>query len=145
MTVRPDHIKPPSQAGPARRAFHTLIAIVGWALFVYWWWIVFHRVSRHEIRFTLLFIVLSLTVIVVVTAVWVLHNLGIYRRRGPRTRVREVDPDFSRDGIGRDVTFIGVGEAHRSAPVVYVRFVGRSKIYEPAERLDLPRAVGNGT
>jgi hypothetical protein len=130
MTDRPSPITPPIQAGPARRVFHALVTLAGWLLFVYWWWIVFHRVSRHEVRFTAIFIAISLGVIVLVTLAWAWHNLRIFKHRGPRTHVRETTPDFSHDGVGRTVEFTAGGLDPQTAPVIHVRFTGEGKAYE---------------
>ena len=136
-------IKPPFRASPPRRLFHMLIAVAGWALFVYWWWIVFHRVSRSEVRFTLVFVALSLVLIVGATALWAWHNVRIFRRKGPRTHVREVTPDYSRDRIGRPVTFPQTPLDRLTAPVVHVRFRLEGKSYMPAATLP-PRAAAPG-
>jgi hypothetical protein len=135
MTDRPSPHTPPIVAGPARRVFHTLLSIAGWAVFLYWWWLVFRRVSSHEIRFTALFIAISIAAIVVVTLIWAWHNLRIYRRRGPRTQVREGSYDFSHDGVGRPVTFPAAGPDRSSAPVIYVRWTDEGKYYDPAAAL----------
>src|SRR6267143_6372455 len=105
MTAEPHRPKPPFQARPVRRAFHTVLALAGWVLFVYWWWLVFRRVTPGEIRFTLLFIGIALAVIVLITAFWALHNRRIFKRKGPRKLVREKMADYSRDSIGRAVEF----------------------------------------
>ena len=123
---------PPIVAGPARRVFHTLLAIAGWVLFGYWWWIVFQRVSRQEVRFTAIFIALSLLAIVLVTLLWAWHNLRIYKRKGPRLKVREATSDFAHDGVGRAVTFAPDGPDRFTAPVVYVRWTDDGKRYDPA-------------
>lgn len=122
-------VRPPVEAGPGRRVFHTLLAVAGWVLFGYWWWLVFHRVSGQEVRFTALFIAFSLAIIVLVTAAWAFHNLSIYARRGPRKRIREVRPDFSHDRVGRDVTFRDAASLQRAA-VVYVGLGETGKVYE---------------
>ena len=139
MTEDPSIIKPPIVAGPARRVLHSLVALAGWALFVYWWWIVFHRVSRHEVRFTALFIVASLALIVLVTLGWTWHNLRIWKRKGPRTHVRAATSDFARDGVGRAVSFPAAGPDRHTAPVVYVRMTDDGKRYDAAVGLP-PRA-----
>src|SRR2546422_8351912 len=100
MNHRAVPFKPPTQAGPLRRVLHTLVALSGWLLFIYWWWIVFHRVSRSEIQFTLYFVTASLVVIVLATALWARHNVRIYRKRGPRSHLREVAVDLTRDAVG---------------------------------------------
>jgi hypothetical protein len=138
MREHTDPIKPPSQAGPLRRLLHTLVALGGWLLFIYWWWLVFHRVSRSEIQFTLYFVTASLVVIVLATALWARHNVRIYRKRGPRTHLREVAIDLSHDGVGRPVSFGGPGADPRSAPVVIVRVTEDGKRYEPTSSLPPP-------
>jgi len=138
MEERTQPIKPPTQAAPLRRFLHTLVALGGWILFIYWWWLVFHRVSESEIRFTLYFITASLVVIVLATALWAGHNVRIYRKRGPRRHLRQVAVDFSRDGVGRPVTFGGPGADPQTAPVVIVRVTDEGKRYEPTATLPPP-------
>lgn len=123
---------PPFQAGPARRAFHALIALGGWVLFAYWWWLVFRRVGRREVELTAFFIVCSLIIIVLVTVIWALHNARIHRQRGPRRAVRDVAADFSHDRVGREVRLPAVPEACRTAPLVKVVLRDGTKVYEAA-------------
>jgi len=130
MTERPSSIPPPRVAGPARRVLHTLLSTVGWILFAYWWWIVFQRVSRQEMLFTALFVALSLVVIVLVTFAWVWHNVGIFRRRGPRRTAVAVKAEFKTDGVGRPVSFPSGGIDRHSAPIVFVRVEGNHKRYD---------------
>lgn len=144
MTAPRSSVEPPAQASPSRRVLHTLIALAGWVLFVYWWWLVFRRVSRNEIRFTALFIVISLAAVVLITAAWAYHNLQVFRRKGPRTHVREVEPDFSRDGVGHGVAFTAPGDMLRSAPVIHVRMVDQDKMYVATRRLAAPSAAPGG-
>src|SRR5205085_6706648 len=135
-------IPPPITAGPVRRTFHALISLAGWALFVYWWWIVFHRVSGSEIRFTLVFIALSLVGVVLATLGWAWHNLRIFERKGPRRQIREATSPFNRDGVGRAVTYSAIGPDRRMAPVVYVRLAGEGKRYDVYD--GPPPRHGNG-
>lgn len=121
----------PIQAGPARRAFHTLVAVGGWVLFVYWWWIVFQRVSDTEIRYTLWFIGIALVVIVSVTAMWAFHNVRLFRNRAVRTRVRAVHEDFSHDTVGRPVGMPAVPQECLTASVIVVRIEDGTKVYRP--------------
>jgi hypothetical protein len=121
----------PLVAPPARRAVHLAIAFAGWALFAWWWWLVVRRVSGTEIRFTLLFIAVALLVIVGVTAIWALHNRAVFRRKGARTRVRDVPGDFTRDTLGRPVGLPTVPEECLYASVIVVRIEDGRKVYRP--------------
>jgi hypothetical protein len=131
MPGSPYEKRVPVQADPARRVLHTLIAIAGWVLFVYWWWLVFQRVNTTEVRYTLWSIVLALLVIVLVTALWALHNLMLYRRHGPRTKVREVPEDFSHDSVGRPVNMPMLPQECLTSGIVVVRIADGTKLYEP--------------
>lgn len=122
----------PIHASPLRKAFHTLVALAGWVLFVYWWWLVARRVGGQEIRFTLLVIAIALGVILLLTVLWVLHNIRIFRIRGPRLAMRSVPQDFSHDTIGRDVQFPVVPAECLSAAVVGVSIREGAKVYAPA-------------
>jgi hypothetical protein len=128
----PARPQPPSQASPGRRLFHLLLAIAGWVLFVYWWILVLGRVSREEVRFTGIFILVTAVVVVAVTAIWSIHNRMLYRRKGPRTHVRIVPEDYTRDRLGRHVSFAGTPEALRTDPFVLIRLEHEGKTYRPA-------------
>ena len=134
MTETKPPNRTPTQAGPARRLLHTFIALAGWVLFAYWWTVVFERVSRSEIRFTILFVLLALVVCVAVTGLWVLHNVTIFRRKGPRKARREVALDYSHDPLGRQVTFESSPEALKSAAAVRIRVDASGKSFRPAVR-----------
>lgn len=123
---------PRIDAGQARQALHILIAGAGWVLFFYWWSIVLRRVSSQEVRFTALFIGISLVVVVAITLAWVIHNLSLFRRRGPRTNVRRVDQDVRQDHLGRALQFEAGHESIRTAPTVRVIVDGGRKLYKPS-------------
>lgn len=144
MTEPSTPFKPPTQASPARRVLHAVIALVGWAVFVYWWWVVFHRVSRHDVQFTVLFVAVALLAIVTITGVWAWHNARIFKRRGARRHVRDVTPDFSRDVVGRAVMLTGAETDRRAAPVVYIRFTAFGKTYQTASGLKPPDVKVHG-
>lgn len=115
-----DSPEPLQQAGPVRRTMHYLLALAGWVLFVYWWLLVLGQTGREQIVWTLVFIGISLAVIVLVTVLWVVHNVRIFRRKGPRLHLgvrpvaaRESDPGMA-PVLVRDVADL------RFAPVVRV-------------------------
>ena len=117
------------EARPARRLLHALMTLAGWVLFIYWWWIVFRRVSEQEIRYTLHFLAIALTVIVVVTAFWVIHNRMIFARKGARKKSVDSLGFVKRDSIGRRVRFAEPRETLVGSSLVRVDVKETEKVY----------------
>ena len=122
---------PRSEAGPARRGLHLLVAAAGWVLFSWWWILVLGRTSGAEVGFTLTFLALALTVIVLVTSVWVAHNVSLFRRKRPRRTVRERVIETERDTLGRGLSVVGHRGSLQESPIVRITVEGESKVYHP--------------
>lgn len=91
----------PGGSGWVRRTVHCIAIVLGWVLFA-WGWIVVtaDRPDPGDLR-TLL--IGSLVVLPVLTVAWVLHNVGIHRRKGPRRSVPRADMYYERDFNQREV------------------------------------------
>jgi len=123
----------PLQARAGRRLVQGLVALAGWVLFAYWWWVVFtQRVSRRDIVFTVIFVAATTAIAIVVTGIWSLHNKRLHRRRRPRARVHEVREDYAADILGRPSSFSGGVDRVRQAPFVRVLVEGGRKVYHPS-------------
>jgi len=121
--------RPPRFATPLRTVLHVIVSLAGWVLFLYWWVIVLRDVSRHVVIITGVLMLIALVIIVLLTLAWSWHNKGIHQRKGPRTRVREVQEDWSRDVLGREVTFEGSRDRMLVEPEVHVGFDETRKTY----------------
>lgn len=88
--------------GWPRRLGHGVMIVAGWLLFAWSW----QRVTadRPEIGELFWLLVAALMVVPVLTLSWVAHNVGIYRRKGPRREVTPVSLHFDRDFNGRRIT-----------------------------------------
>lgn len=125
----------------AQRALHVLGLLGGWALFVYWWYLVaVDDWSRTDVA---LIIFVTLVVSPAVTAGWVLHNLGIFRRKGPRMGQPKVAVDYARDWNGRVVEADWAALAE--APVVAVTVDGAIKRYTAETAVAPAQARGTET
>lgn len=113
-----------------RRIFHAAVALGGWWLFFYWWWQVLSFTHPVDAALAALFIGGTLAATVLLTLLWVRHNLGIHRRKGPRTRLREVSEGREADVLGRSLILRPDGEALRRAPLVLVSVDGEEKRLE---------------
>ena len=111
------------------RLLHLLLALAGWVLFVYWWLIVFRRVTPAEIRFTLIFLAAAAAIVVLVTSFWVFHNKSLFRRRNARLRPIEVSSAVKHDAIGRRVRFAESRDALAQSALVRVQMEAGEKVY----------------
>lgn len=124
----------PERLTAARRLLHALVVLAGWVLFVWGW----ERVlaGRPDFAELLLLIGGALVLVPVLTLSWVLHNVGIYRRKGPRRSSARVALDYRHDFNGRhiDADWAMLAGARR----VRIRNDGAHKRFElvepPAER-----------
>jgi hypothetical protein len=81
--------------------FHTLLTVLTWILFAYWWNKVIPQIS------------------VEVTLLWVRYNIGIFRRKGPRKNLPSVSEEREADYLGRRLDHPGY-DFLKDAPLVVV-------------------------
>jgi hypothetical protein len=114
-----------------RDAIHVLLVLGGWALFFLWWGQVLRVTSLPETALAVL-VILSVSLLTsLLTVGWVRYNLGIYRRKGPRRTVPDVQEHVGADALGRKLVHPGV-EALRAARVVTVSLAeGNGKSLSP--------------
>lgn len=112
-----------------RGYLHAAIAVAAWILFFFWWRQVLGFTRREDLIFVLVFLLLAVAAATVVNLAWVRHNVGIYRRKGPRTRVTEVSEDWGSDSLGRPIRWPSSGSVLRSR-IVTVSTDDRDKIVE---------------
>jgi hypothetical protein len=141
MPASPPPRQSPLEADLGHRLLHGAIAVVGWVLFCWWWWLVFRRLNLADVNATVWFVTISAVLIVGTTSLWAAHNLYLFLRKGPRTRVREVTEDLSHDVLGRPIVLPDDPAVIRSASIVLVRIEGGQKIYAPVHH-ERPRAAG---
>lgn len=108
---------------------HLLAILAGWALFFYWW----YEVAVQDWNRTQVALIIFVTLVVapVITVAWVLHNLSIFRRKGPRLGVPEVALEYQRDWNGREIVadWATLGAAGR----IEVTVQGDRKLYTPVD------------
>jgi glucan phosphoethanolaminetransferase (alkaline phosphatase superfamily) len=120
---------PEVEAKAGWRLLHLFLALAGWVLFVYWWLIVFRRVTPTEIRFTLIFLAAAATFIVLVTAFWVFHNKSLFQKRNARVRPIEASSAIKHDAIGRRVRFAESRATLADSALVRVQMEAGEKVY----------------
>jgi hypothetical protein len=75
----------------------------GWVIFVWAWIHVSHRTSLATLLWGVAAVAVITLVALSVTVWWVVHNLRIHRRKGPRKSVTIAMPDYRSDFLGRSL------------------------------------------
>lgn len=101
-----------------RGMFHAAVAAFCWGLFVYWWRSVLPGIPRHDAVAALVLVGLTVLATTLLTLAWVRHNLGIFRRKGPRKTLPAVSEALEFDSLGRRIEHPGVESLRRARLVV---------------------------
>lgn len=109
--------------------FHSLLALLTWIFFVFWWNQVIPLTSAYDAATAFLVIFLTIFLTSVPTLLWVKYNVGIYRRKGPRKNLPDVSEERDTDYLGRRLDHPG-HDRLKNAPVVFISQEGDKKIFE---------------
>lgn len=138
---RPDRTRPAGLRSPLHAVVHLVLVVLGWAGFVWLWSLVLGRPwESADLRGL---IVGTLVVAPTLTVAWIVHNVGIYRRRGPRRSVPAVTWRYERDYNGREVVADFVALRDARAVVIDVDG-GRKRFRVVAEPAGREREVAHG-
>jgi hypothetical protein len=99
--------------------FHTLLTVLTWILFAYWWNKVIPQISVEDASMAFLVIFLTFLISSVLTLLWVRYNIGIFRRKGPRKNLPSVSEEREADYLGRRLDHPGY-DFLKDAPLVVV-------------------------
>jgi hypothetical protein len=93
----------PALSGPIHVAWHAIVVASGWGIFGGFWWLVLLQKSHQLFTQIAWLLAGALILLPVVTLYWVMHNRGIYARKGPRRQVQVVETPYAQDWAGRPV------------------------------------------
>ena len=99
-----------------RRLTHTLVGIVSWIVFVVLWVVLVREgnASGHAVVHAQIQLGVIVGAVLAVTTLWIRHNVGIYRRKGPRRRRVAERPRTDVDRLGRQLRWAQASEADRA-------------------------------
>jgi hypothetical protein len=119
-----------------RQKAHMVIGLAFWALFATLWAKLFadHKAGLAAFRDTGIQLAAVVGVVVAVTTWWIRHNVGIYRRKGPRRGRPSQPPRTDEDRLGRAVRWDlpGGAIAARAHDHLIVELDGDVKTYRRA-------------
>ncbi len=123
---------PRGRSWSLRGICHALVALGAWVLFFYWWDEVLGFTRGRDVIRVLIFLGITVSATTLINLVWVGHNVRIYRRKGPRTRVPEISQERENDSLGRPI-HLAAPESIRRCPVVTVSADEKEKIMKTSE------------
>jgi hypothetical protein len=99
-----------------RHATHQLIGIAFWLLLIGMWIQLLRgdAVTLSHIGHSVQYVAVVAGAVLAVTLCWVRHNIGIHRRKGPRTAGHAKAPRIDEDRLGRPLRW-SVPGGHRGA------------------------------
>jgi hypothetical protein len=119
-----------------RQKMHIVIGLAFWLLFAALWVKLFaeHKAAGASFRDTGVELAAVVGAVLAVTTWWIRHNVGIYRRKGPRKGRPSQPPRTDEDRLGRPVRWAlpGGAIAARACDHLVVDLDGDVKTYRPA-------------
>lgn len=92
----------PRLSGPLHVVRHVILVVAGWCTFGGFWWLVLLQ-EPYPLSDIIWLLVGTLVVLPAITLYWVMHNRGIYARKGPRRQVQVIETAYAQDWAGRPV------------------------------------------
>ena len=87
-----------------RHAIHTLISVLMWCLFGYYWYLVTARGFSRSSLESLGILSVIITVGLVLTFIWVTHNIRLARRDRRQEFMQKPKEDLAEDYLNRPIT-----------------------------------------
>lgn len=117
-------------SGTGRRLLHLAGILAGWLLFAWLW----SRVAFDLPDYGMLawLVLTTLVLCPAITLYWVLHNLAIFRAKGPRTHAVEARAHYEADWNGREV--VADWPLLMQARITVVGVVDGRKVYRTLNR-----------
>lgn len=121
----------PESGSPVRLVLHVAFAVLGWILFVYFWRVVGERGLSPGVLISLVAMAIFLSVVIISTTLWIVHNLNIARtnRRKGRREIPELH--YLRDKIGYTIESEDF-ESLKGARFIEIDIQGERKVYRRA-------------
>lgn len=111
--------------GAGQRLVHVAVVVAGWLLFGWAWLLVGRDLPDYGVLAWM--IVATLIISPAVTLYWVLHNLAIFKLKGPRRQLPDTKAEYVQDWAGRPV--VADWEMLRTARITVIGVVDSRKLY----------------
>jgi len=140
MEANPNPVSEGALQGPERSKrrdiAHLVVLVVPWAFVGWLWWRVGQTTTAGQLLSAAGLVVLLAAVSLLINFAWILHNVRIFRRKGPRTGRTTSELDYRMDWTRRPV--VADWPAVRMAAVVVVSPAADFKMFLSATRVNAP-------
>jgi hypothetical protein len=118
-----------------------LLVGVLWLNFIFLWARVYAITSLKDVTDSLNYLTSLILAYGLIVALWIIHNIRIYRAKGPRLRSRTVESSDTRDCMNQQISC--VGDVKREQEIV-VEVVGGKKFLVAGNRTHEPVLTSEG-
>lgn len=114
-----------------RDAVHLAGLVVPWMVVGWLWWRVAQTATPGQLTLAVVLVLAVAAISLPLNFAWVVHNVRIFRRRGPRTGLTAPQGEYHVDWAQRPVT--ADWPAIRASAVVIVSPTAERKVFAPGE------------
>lgn len=115
-------------ASLGRRIVHILAILGGWFIYFWLWWRVIYVYDQGLSPLVALFLFSVIIVVPTITLIWILHNVRIFKHKGPRQGRTTVADNYVSDWKGRRVT--ADWQSVKQASIIVISVSGNDKQYD---------------
>ena len=116
-----------------RQLLHKAVALLFWVLLITLWVALVRegKAGADNISYSVQYLAIVAGAVLAVTFWWIRHNLGIHRRKGPRSGRASLPPRTDEDRLGRPLRWQLEGGAAGAVGVAHlvVALDGEAKVY----------------
>lgn len=115
-------------ASLGHRIVHILAILGGWFIYFWLWWRVIYVYDQGLSPLVALFLFSVIIVVPTITLIWILHNVRIFKHKGPRQGRTTIADNYVSDWKGRRVT--ADWQSVKQASIIVISVSGNDKQYD---------------
>jgi hypothetical protein len=85
--------------------FSNLLLVLLWLNFVYFWFRVYRETWAADYKESISFLSALMVGYAALVAIWIVHNVGIYKRKGSRKGLRVIAENHEEDALRNQIAF----------------------------------------
>ena len=111
-----------------RLILHSIVLVLGWIIFFVFTYTSILHGDAPTFRFIGIYMFICATVIPLFTYLWIRHNVHIYKHKGPRHHIPDIEESYVKDWFGMPI--VADREKIKTASKITINLSDGKKIYE---------------